>query len=72
MRCRTLSLLALLAFMLSQNPFRDASDNTCTSSSTCDVVEVEPPPAKKPKTLMDFACSETSWAQFKNIDQVTY
>ena len=30
------------------------------------------PPAKKPKTLMDFAYSETSLPRFKNTDQVTY
>ena len=43
---------------------KDPSRNACTSSSTFDVAVVEPPPAKKSKTLMDFAYSETSWPQF--------
>ena len=68
--------IGLACFYVHSKPFiffcRDASDNACTSSSTCDVVEVKPPPAKKPKTLMAFAYSETSWPQFKNTDQVTY
>ena len=46
---------------------RDASD-----SSSHNDVEIVPPPAKKSKTLLDFANSEISWPRLKNTDQVTY
>ena len=61
--CSVCNKLSTLLFLLC----RDASD-----SSSHNDIEIVPPPAKKSKTLMDFARSETSRPRFKNTDQVTY
>lgn len=75
MGCDALSLLDFRTFMLNQNLFllcRYAPENACTSSSTCDVIEVEPPPAKEACIFDELHYSETSCPQFKNTDQLTH